>query len=33
MQNSLDLPYDKMGEWVDGEWLPYDDMEVSCKFI
>lgn len=23
----LYLPYDKYGEWVDGSWLPYDDME------
>lgn len=22
------LSYDKYGEWVDGQWQPYDDMEA-----
>lgn len=26
-QDSMGLPYNKYGEWVDGRWLPYDDME------
>ena len=25
--NNNRVPYDKYGEWVDGVWLPYDDME------
>lgn len=22
--------YNKYGQWVDGEWQPYDDMEDTC---
>lgn len=28
IMNELDLSYDKYGCWVDGEWMPYDDMGV-----
>lgn len=23
------LSYNKYGQWVDGEWMPYDDMELA----
>lgn len=30
MNDSRDpLPYNKYGQWVDGEWMPYDDMELA----
>lgn len=29
MEQHLALPYNKYGEWVDGTWMPYDDMEES----
>lgn len=27
MNNHDDRPYNKYGEWVDGTWVPYDDMD------
>lgn len=29
MSNSEYQPYNKYGGWVNGEWLPYDDMEEA----